>query len=120
MDEFAVLAHQAGIGALAVYLMQILKNSKRFPWINANSSTLNRWLSIGVAVLTSLGIKYAASGGPDTGYHIVLSIPALGQLTDAAIHAAAQYAGQQILYYTSVKEPGASGQGPQAQVPPVV
>lgn len=105
MDEFTVLAHQAGIGALAVYLIQILKDAKWFPWLNANSTALNRWLGIGIAVATSLGIKYAASGAPETGYHIVLSIPALGQLTDAAIHAAAQYAGQQVLYHTSVKVP---------------
>lgn len=107
MDEISQLAHQTGIGVMAVYLLQWLKQTAWVPFITEHSATLNKWLGVLIAVATSVGIKYAVSQGAGAyagGYHVVLDIPSAQTLFDTAIHAAAQFAGQQILYHTAVKE----------------
>lgn len=103
MDELSQLTHQGGIGVIAVYILQWLKNSTHFPWLTQDTAKLNRWVGLMVALGTSLGVKYAATAASGGGYHVVLDIPSMQALGDALIHAAAQFAGQQVLYHTAVK-----------------
>lgn len=103
MDELSQLTHQGGIGVIFVYILQYLKNSTHFPWLTQNTPRLNRWVGMVIALGTSLGVKYAATAASGGGYHVVLDIPNLQALGDALIHAAAQFAGQQVLYHTAVK-----------------
>lgn len=99
-NDIGHLADQAGIGVLAVYALQLLKGSKYFPWINANSAKVNRILSAAIAVATSVGITVA--GNHNVGWTI--TIPDIHTLFVTFSRAATQYAGQQMLYHTTVKD----------------
>jgi len=61
----ATLAPAAIIQTIVVYLIQWLKKSNWFPWLNANSATANRVVAFVVAFLHSAGITwhYSASVG---------------------------------------------------------
>lgn len=102
MDDMSVAFHQAGIGTVAVYLIQYLKDKKWAPFINHNSATINRWTGALVAIVTAVGVNYAAQGSWATGWHIAIDIPSAKVLLETAVHAAAQFSGQQVLYHTAV------------------
>ena len=58
MDANPVLTH--GVSAfLAIFAIQKLKKAKWFPWLQENKAWVSRTVSIGVAVLTGLGISHA-------------------------------------------------------------
>lgn len=103
-DEIAALVHQAGIGTIAVYLIQWLKKSNWFPWLNAQSGTITRWAGLAVAFLTSVGIQHTFTGDSTNGWHVSLVIPSLSVLASTFVHAAGQFSGQQVLYHTAVKD----------------
>jgi len=104
MDEITQLTHQGGVGVVAVYALQFLKSRDwpGFRWINNNSANVNRIVGICIALGTSAGFKLAASTGAGGGYD--LHIPPLSVVMDMLTDAAAQFAGQQILYHTAVKD----------------
>lgn len=101
MDELSAVVHQAGIGAMAVYLIQWLKTQSWCPWINSHSAQVNRWAGVIVALGTSAGVR-VMSGDAQHGW--VIAIPNAQVILDTLIHAAGQFSGQQILYSTSVKD----------------
>lgn len=109
MDPTTVLIMQVltqvHTGAVIVYLLQKIKTSKYFPWINAQSSRLNRWVAIIASAAAALGIH--ASFNHQAG---VLTITGL---TVASI---AQFAGkwlqgfiyQELIYQATIKQNGTS------------
>lgn len=105
MNELTGLLHQAGAGTLLVYTLQWLKGREWFPWITENSAAVNRWVGALFALATSIGVEIATSGSSTTGWHISIDIPNMKVLTDTIIHAATQFSGQQILYYTTLNTP---------------
>ena len=94
MDADISLGHQSGIAVATVFAIDYLKKANWFPWINNNTETLNRVISVLVALFTASGLK-VLSGNAASGWTI--SIPAMPVLLDTLVHASAQFGGQEIL-----------------------
>ena len=54
----STLAPAAIIQAIAVWLIQKLKQSKAFPWLTQNSAIANRIVAFGIAFIAAAGITY--------------------------------------------------------------
>lgn len=91
-------------GAMVVYLIEALKRWGAFRWLNVDTTTLNRALSAGAALLVSLGISI--TGDADTGWTI--HVPMLSVLTAAAWEWAKQFIVQQVIYDGVVQKAGRS------------
>ena len=46
------LADQAGLVFVSVYAIQFVKKSQLFPFVNANSTRMTKWLSVGTALFS--------------------------------------------------------------------
>lgn len=94
-----------GTGAvLAVVVTEVIEWAKRSGWgwlsaINADSTTLNRWVGGAVALLVGLGISWTYD--PSTGTLIIN-----GLLASSITHGIAQWAQQQAYYRLFVANKG--------------
>jgi hypothetical protein len=86
-------------GILCAYVIEVLKQSKLFPWLTAESRTLNRWLGIVIALGVSLGISAHYDGSQGS-----LLIGGLnpGDLMHNGLHALGQWAVQQYSYDSAI------------------
>jgi len=62
----STLAPAAIVQAIAVWLIQKLKQSKAFPWLTQNSAIANRVVAFAVAFLSAAGITYHWMGTTGT------------------------------------------------------
>lgn len=99
-----VLKDQLVIAYVASLVLEWLKRSSLFPWINANTDTLNRTLSKMLAIATSAGISWAWVGTPDAGWTLTVSIPAIHGLIDFAGNAVISFFAQEVAYRSSIKK----------------
>jgi hypothetical protein len=103
MNETA-LGHQIGIAAAVVWVLEFLKRSNWFPWLNQNSATINRVVSIAVALIAAVGVTMNISGNLDLGGTITISFPSLPAMLDAGSHFLSQIALQEGFYQQIVKK----------------
>lgn len=54
-----ILSTQVVINAIAVFVIQHVKESKWFPWLTVETSKLNRIAAIAIAGLATLGVNYS-------------------------------------------------------------
>jgi hypothetical protein len=127
MDPTAnVLFSHFTSAALVVYIIQMLKNAKWFPWLqNEGQVVLKRIVSIGGALVAHTGINYVwHSGGTlPTGvqYQLVLNIPPLAILAQFLWRWAGQYIMQEGWYkvlYDRTSVPGVSNPLPTPETKP--
>ena len=100
MDYSSQIVSQLTSAALVVYALQWLKRSKLFPWITAETTTLNRWVGAAAAGLSAIGIHLAftATAGTPGSYVITVTGLTLPNVLHGVWHWANQYALQQITY----------------------
>lgn len=110
------LSAQITVAVVSTYALQLLKQSKFFPWLTVETQTLNRIAGSIIALLTSVGILVTFSAG-------TLMITGLTpiNLAHAAAHFIQQWVMQQVAYKTVVAPPmpGAMQAG-AAEHPPVL
>jgi hypothetical protein len=61
----SLVALQATISGVIVYGLDALKRARWFPWLTAETETVNRWVALGLAVIAAIGIHwdYDATAG---------------------------------------------------------
>lgn len=91
-----------GSAAFVSFVIEGLKKASWFPFLNLNTSTLNSWVSILVAILSSIGITYAWN--PDT-RDLTFHVPTVLALLTAGWHACVQWAFQKGAYHAFVQTP---------------
>jgi hypothetical protein len=110
------LSAQITVAVVSTYALQLLKQSKFFPWLTVETQTLNRVAGSLIALLTSVGILVTFSAG-------TLMITGLTpiNLLHAAAHFVQQWVMQQVAYKTVVSPPmpGAMQAGAEEH-PPVI
>lgn len=89
-------------GAVVVYAIEWLKASGLFPWIHADSKTLNRTVSALAAGAVAFGIS--ATGDSVTGW--VITVPPLATLMTGAYHWLEQFVLQQLVFDGVVQRSG--------------
>jgi hypothetical protein len=114
MNETA-LGHQIGIAAGVVWLLEFLKRSNWFPWLNQNSALVNRIVSIAVALIAAIGVTMNITGNLQLGGSITIAFPSLSAMLDAGSHFLAQLALQEGFYQQIVKRSSPSS---VPEVPP--
>jgi hypothetical protein len=110
------LSAQITVAVVSTYALQLLKQSKFFPWLTVETQTLNRIAGSIIALLTSVGILVTFSAG-------TLMITGLTpiNLAHAAAHFIQQWVMQQVAYKTVVAPPMPGAMQPGAeQHPPVI
>jgi hypothetical protein len=99
------LGGQITLSAVVVFLMQFAKNTKWFPFLDANSDKLNRWVAVGAAALTAIGIHWAydTSFSWMTGGVITIIWPGLHGVAHGTWEWLQSLAVQEWMYRSTVK-----------------
>lgn len=98
------LLSQLTSSAMVIYALQMIKKSSWFPWLTAETKTLNRVVGFLGAGLTAVGIHFAFD--VQAGVFVISGLTAAG-LLHGAWHWAQQYALQQLAYDAAVAQKGA-------------
>ena len=96
------LGVSVGTGLLLSFVLESLKNASWFPWLNLKSSTLNRWVSVLMAFLATVGINYMWD---EATRNLTIHIPTLGGFLLLLWQFGVQWAFQKAGYRAVVKEP---------------
>ena len=99
------VAHQAGLVAITVWGLQVLKRSKVFPYLNANTTTATSIVSTVVAAMSALAVQFTVTGDATAGWHGTFAIPSVHVLWDSIIRFCGQKMGQEGLYKLIYKDP---------------
>jgi len=105
----STLAPAAIVQAIAVWVLQWLKKSNWFPWLNQNSATANRVVAFAIALLSAAGITWH--------YNVTLGTLTVMGLTEQAIWTALAGFVTNELVYMGVQIKAASVLAPPAPVP---
>ena len=95
--------HQVAIAAVLVWVLQMLKRAGWFPWLDANSDTANRIISVIAALVAGAGITFSVMGGIEDGGGVLIKWPALSAMTNGLSHCVVQYVLQEGIYRKMVK-----------------
>ena len=101
--ELGVFAGQIPTAFWVVWILEHLKKSSYFSWINANSDQINRGLGVAAALLASAGINWGVQGTVLAGGTITITLPALGHLVHFIIFDMARSYGVQQMFYKVLK-----------------
>lgn len=101
--ELGVFAGQIPTAFWVVWVLERLKKSSVFPWINANSDQINRGLGMAAALLSSAGINWGVQGTVLAGGTITITLPALGHLVHFVVFDMARSYGVQQMFYKVLK-----------------
>lgn len=82
-------------GGVVVYAIQMLKRANWCTWIDADTTTLNRWIGVLAAAVTALGIHWTFDAS--AGQLVITGLTKAG-ITDAVWEFAKQYVLQQMVY----------------------
>jgi len=117
MNETALSA-QITVAVVSTYALQLLKQSRFFPWLTVESQTLNRIAGSVIAFLTSVGILVTFNHAAGI---LTISGLTVANLLHAGSHFVEQWAMQQVAYKGIVAPPmpGAM-QAAAAEHPPVL
>jgi hypothetical protein len=67
MDPTLSVAFQVAFGGIMAFTLEKLKDSPAVGWISQHTATINKFLSLVVSVLVSIGIAYTWVADPETG-----------------------------------------------------
>ncbi len=90
----SLLGTQAGVAVLTTWVINRLKRSRYFPWLDEHSDAANKWIGISIAAFVSAGLTM--TGDASTGWQI--TVPPLDQLASAVIKMSAGIGLQQGAY----------------------
>lgn len=62
------LSDQAFIGFMVVGVMNYIKRASWFPWLNANSENLTKWVSNIAAIVAAVGVQIHITGSWEAGW----------------------------------------------------
>lgn len=97
---------QAGLVAVTVWGLQMLKRSRMFPWLNANTETASSVVSTVIALLAALAIQiHVTSGDSMHGWNGTWAVPDVHILWTGLVRFIGQKMGQEGLYKFLYKEP---------------
>ena len=99
------LGHQLGMVGMTVWGLQLLKRSKVFPWLNANTETANSVISTCAALISALAIQISITGDATAGWHGTFAIPNLHALWETLVRFVGSKVGQETLYTMVYKRP---------------
>ncbi len=99
------LGHQVGLIGITVWGLQLLKRSKWFPWLNANTETATSVVSTVAALLSALAIQFTITGDSTQGWHGTFAIPNVHALGDDVVRFVGSKMGQEALYTFVYKKP---------------
>ena len=99
------LGHQVGLIGITVWGLQLLKRSKMFPWLNANTETANSIVSTVAALVSALAIQVSITGDSTQGWHGTFAIPNVHALGDDVVRFVGSKMGQEALYTFVYKKP---------------
>lgn len=113
--ELGVFAGQIPTAFWVVWILERLKKSERFHWINDNSARINRALGIIGATLASAGINWSVQGSvlQGAGGTITITLPAVGHLVHFVVFDMARSYGVQQMFYKVLT----GSQAPSIQTP---
>lgn len=94
-----VLTNQAVYGVVGNYVIGWLKRTRWVPFINAHSQKVNRALTIGIALVSALGIEYSYSYTPQGHFLLDLGGLTIPSLFDHGKQFLVSYIAQQIPYH---------------------
>lgn len=98
MDTDIDLGQLFGAGTVTVFVMDWIKRTAWIPWINQHSDTLNRVVSLIVAVVTATGIKMVSTGTLHAGGTITITFPAMQVIVNTLVHGGGQFGWQELLH----------------------
>lgn len=93
------LANQFGAGIIVAYLLQFLKNSDKFRFLNTqDSSKWKAFIGFIAAFLTTVGIHYTFDYNVNEGGQLLINIPSLSDMLQGMWDMSKQWAFQQASY----------------------
>jgi len=100
------LADQTGLVFVSVWAVQFMKRSQLFPFINANSGNVTKWISVGTALFSALAIQiHITNGNAAHGWNGTFAIPDLHSLWTSFVRFCGAKMGQDVLYNTVYNKP---------------
>lgn len=99
------LAHQIGFAFLIAHGLEWLKRLKWFPLITEDTASLNRWISMLAAAVTSVGVTFATDATWASGGTITIHIPSGSVLIEALARFAGQAGLQEMIYSKAIQKP---------------
>lgn len=91
---------QGGIAILMPYFLEMLKNAKWFPWLDAVNIWRVRMMSMMTAVATSVGIN--VSFDPTVG-HLIITGLTLTTIAQLLFQSSVQFKIQETIYRAAIK-----------------
>ena len=85
--------------AVVVYAIELVKKSAIFPWLTAETKTLNRWLAVIGSGIAAIGVHFAYDAKDGA---LVITGLTLGAVAHGLWHWAQQYALTQLAYDSAV------------------
>lgn len=98
------LIQQVAIAAFASKLIELLKNTRYFPFLAQHTVTANRTLSVIVSLAASAGIVVGWNGSLEQGGVLTIAVPSGAALFDFACHAVFQFCAQETVYQGIVRQ----------------
>ena len=102
-NQIDAVMHQLGLAGATVYVLQFLKKSPLFPWLNANSETATRIVSTAAALIAAIFVQVTVQGDTSAGW--VIHVPAAHVLWDCFLRFVGQKLGLEAIYRNLVKSP---------------
>ena len=94
----------SGISALTVVsLLEVVKRSRRIPWLTADTGRLTAWVSAALALLTAVGLVFSFDFDPETGRFAAGLTGNVWDILHVIEHAPVQFLGQHAIYEMGVK-----------------
>lgn len=103
--------------AMTAYAIEWLKRSQYFPFITAETKTVNRVLSAIGAALTAFGIHTAIEGSSGAGWHVTIAIPSTVLLLHAVWDWAKAFVLNQAVFDGVIQKAGALAAAPAVVKP---
>lgn len=97
-----VMSTELVVNAVTVFLLQLLKNSKWFPWLTTESAKLNRWIAIVAAGLASIGVNSTFDHTTGT---LVITGLTLISIWHGLCQWVVSFVGQQVIFKATASTP---------------
>lgn len=96
------LGSQLTLSATIVFLIQLLKSAKWFPWLRAHTDRLNRIVALGLSGVAAIGIHTAYDASLDGGTLVISGI-GIAAIAHGLWEWLQSYALQEFVYRAGVK-----------------